>query len=61
VDARRFERRVSRRSSRTKARRRPVATVVRALVTTDALVFAIRCDYAPGVNVVTFARERDAH
>jgi hypothetical protein len=35
-------------------------TVVRALVTTNALVFAIRCDYAPGVNVVTFARERDA-
>ena len=35
-------------------------TVVRALVTPDALVIAIRCDYAPGVNVVTFARERDA-
>ena len=35
-------------------------TTVRALVTPDALVIAIRCDYAPGVNVVTFARERDA-
>lgn len=35
-------------------------TVVRALVASDALVFAIRCDYASGVNVVTFARERDA-
>jgi len=36
------------------------ATVVRALVTPDALVIAIRCEYAPGVNLVTFARERDA-
>lgn len=35
-------------------------TVVRVVVTKDALVFAIRCDYAPGVNVVSFARERDA-
>jgi len=35
-------------------------TTARAIVTADALIFAIRCDYAPGVNVVTFARERDA-
>ena len=35
-------------------------TVVRALVTADAIIFAIRCDYAPGVNIVAFARERDA-
>ncbi|HEU4786400.1 MAG TPA: DUF5916 domain-containing protein, partial [Gemmatimonadaceae bacterium] len=35
-------------------------TLVRALVTKDAIVFAILCEYAPGVNVVTFARERDA-
>lgn len=35
-------------------------TVVRAIVSRDALVFAIRCDYSPGVNIVTFARERDA-
>ena len=35
-------------------------TVVRALVTREAVMFAVRCDYAPGVGVVTFARERDA-
>ena len=35
-------------------------TVVRAIASRDALVFAIRCDYSPGVNIVTFARERDA-
>jgi len=35
-------------------------TTVRAVVTGDALVFAVSCAYASGVNVVTFARERDA-
>ena len=35
-------------------------TVVRVLVTTDAIVFGIRCDYAPTTPIVTFARERDA-
>jgi hypothetical protein len=35
-------------------------TTIRVLVSPDALVIGIRCDYAPGVRVVTFARERDA-
>jgi hypothetical protein len=35
-------------------------TVVRAIVTRDALIFGIRCYYPPGTPVVTFARERDA-
>lgn len=35
-------------------------TVVRVVVTRDALIFGIRCDYPSGTPVVTFARERDA-
>ena len=35
-------------------------TVVRVIVTPDALVFGIRCEYADGTPIVTFARERDA-
>jgi len=35
-------------------------TVVRVIVTSDALVFGIRCDYGPGARLVTYARERDA-
>lgn len=35
-------------------------TVVRMIATAQTLVFGIRCDYAPGVAIVSFARERDA-
>ena len=35
-------------------------TVVRVLATTDAIIIGVRADYAPGVGIVGYARNRDA-
>lgn len=36
-------------------------TVVRVLVSADALIVGVRAEYAPGTPIVAFARERDAN
>lgn len=35
-------------------------TVIRVLATTDAIIIGVRADYAPGVGIVSYARNRDA-